>query len=224
MTGLYHNISYAIPPSFTAHYYISKANVAFSKSRITLLNNPNSESYFESQTQAKSPFHWIVNDKVFEKSIWKINNNKIRSQKYIYNRAGKKKQKQITLLFNWDKSQVLNNIGGKNWAMPIPDPTYDKLLTQLMLMHDLSQGKTEIKYTVADGGTLKHYTYRVIGKEIIHTKIGRTEAIKVKRQKENLPPDITFWFSPQHHFVPLKMERMKKGIIYYVTIQKLDWN
>jgi hypothetical protein len=106
--------------------------------------------------------------------------------------------------------------------MALPSGTLDKLTQQLAFVLDLSSGTQSRTYQVADGGKLKPYTYRVLGRQTLNTTLGRTQCIKVSRAKRDQPPDYTLWFAPDFGYLPVRIVRQQGGEEFRMEIATLE--
>jgi hypothetical protein len=71
----------------------------------------------------------------------------------------------------------------------------------------LDQGRHDVSYTVADGGTLKEYRYRVTGKETLELPAGTFRTVRVARLRKDIDQETIIWFAPALHFLPVRIWR-----------------
>jgi hypothetical protein len=102
---------------------------------------------------------------------------------------------------------VENDVAGSHWKMAIPAGTLDKLATQLDMMIALDQGRHDVTYTVADGGILKEYRYRVTGEETLELPAGTFRTVRVARLRKDIDQETIIWFAPALHFLPVRIWR-----------------
>jgi len=93
------------------------------------------------------------------------------------------KARQVDVAFDWERGIAHNTVRGKTWALQVGPETVDKRLYLLVLMQDLRAEKTDLSYTVADGGRLKTYRLDVLGTEPLQTALGPLMTIKVQRPR-----------------------------------------
>ena len=132
------------------------------------------------------------------------------------------RKKEALLTFDWQAMKVKNDIKNKPWKMDIHTGTLDKLGVQLQLRHDLIRQKTPLNYQIADGGYLKDWAFKTVGKQTISTKLGQVEAIKVIRS-DNRSKDrqTTFYFAPSFDYLLVKMQHKEDGESYLLEIESL---
>ena len=99
---------------------------------------------FRSETQAKGIFAFFKPDLVEEVSVWQQYNGVVQPQSYLYQRTGGKKDKYLSLDFNWQKNQVHIDDHKQPWTLNIEENTLDKLIYQISLMFDLAEKKLSL--------------------------------------------------------------------------------
>jgi hypothetical protein len=148
-------------------------------------------------------------DHIVERSEWRPQGHALKPYSYEYDRSGGKKEKQVSVEFLWNDAAVINTSHAKSWRMPVPDDAIDKLSYVIAMMHDLNSGQSDFEYVIADGGKLKSYTLKSIGKETLQTKVGSVETTKVLRRRHDSLRETTFWCAPLYQYLPVKIEHRK---------------
>ncbi|MDH5736752.1 MAG: DUF3108 domain-containing protein [Gammaproteobacteria bacterium] len=171
--------------------------------------------------------------KINEQSRFSHLDNHIRPDTYSYERTGVGKNRQALLTFDWPGGQVLNDVQNVPWKMAITDGTLDKLVYQLQLRLDLlaarEQGTditalTEFHYEVADGGRLKDYYFRSLGREVVETPLGEINALKLERIKSEKNRETLVWMDPDREYLLVKMIQVeKKGRALHLLIKSLAY-
>ena len=108
-------------------------------------------------------------------------------------------------MFDWQSMTVENHVADSHWEMDIQAGTLDKLATQLGMMIALGQDRQDVTFTVADGGTLKEYRYRVIGKETLDLPAGIFKTVKVAKLRKDIDQETIIWFAPALHYLPVRI-------------------
>ena len=106
--------------------------------------------------------------------------------------------------------RVQNDVADSKWEMDIPAGTLDKLVSQLGMMYALVRGETDITFNIADGGKLKEYRFKVIGKETLELPAGTFETVKVTRLREDKKRETFIWCAPELHFLPVRIWQREK--------------
>jgi len=210
-------------PDFSANYLIRIEGVQAGELKRELETVDNGLRLFQSQTQAKGVFAFFKPEVVTETSLWSRQNDRILPQAYRYIREGGKKDKHMSLDFDWPNKRLYIDDKKKPWSLRLAQPTLDKLLYQLSLMSDLAAGKQRFHYMIADGGKLKRYDIQQIGQESISTPLGNIDTIKLIRKRDR-PKDrqTTLWCAPGLHYLPVKLEHIEKdGTVFTAVLRRL---
>ena len=199
-------------PDFSANYLVRLNGLQAGELKQDLSTNNEGIRTFKSETQAKGVFAYFKPDLVEETSIWQYENNIITPQSYLYQRTGGKKEKYLSLNFDWLNMQVFIDDKKQPWQLKIEHNTLDKLVYQLALMSDLSKNETAFDYRIADGGKLKNYKIKILEEETISTPLGNIYTVKLKRERaRSKGRETTLWCAPSLNYLPVKLEHTEKG-------------
>jgi len=199
-------------PDFSANYLVQLNGLQAGELKRSLVTNDNGTRTFKSATQAKGVFAFFKPDLVEETSIWQTHNSVVRPHSYLYQRTGGKKDKYLSLDFDWKKQQVHIDDRKQPWTLNIEENTLDKLVYQISLMSDLAKDKTQFTYRIADGGKLKTYKIDILATEMVTTPLGRIEAIKLIRHRAKSKGRQTIlWCAPRLNYLPIMLEHTEKG-------------
>ncbi|MCK4742424.1 MAG: DUF3108 domain-containing protein [Sulfuriflexus sp.] len=158
---------------------------------------------------------------ITERSQWRYKNQQVLPINYEYDDSSNE-DRHTVLNFDWPNNSVTNHVGNKPWAMNIPNGTQDKFSYMLALMHDLQHGAQNPEYKIADGGRLKTYQFKALGTEVIETPAGKFKALKLQRIRVGKKNRITYlWCLPEKYYLPIKIERHKRGNVYTMELNKL---
>ncbi len=198
-------------PDFYANYQVELNGIQAGELRQTLSTDVAGQRKFISTTQAKGVFAFIKPDVIEETSFWVYHNDRIRPMFYRYSREGGNKDKLLTMDFYWDKREVHIDDREHPWDLEIKKNTLDKLVYQLQVMHDLSDDRAQLTYTIADGGKLKSYEIVRLGEETIDTPLGKINAVKLTRERDaDSDRKTTLWCAPALGYLPVKLEHIEK--------------
>ncbi len=195
-------------PLFKASYTLKKGGIPVAEVRRQLKQATNGDYLFESYSKPIGVAAFFVKDIILERSRWQAVDGKFRPKEYAYERTGGKKNRYVTLKFDWKNNKVTNIINNDAWQMTVPGNVQDKLLYQLSVMADLHKPDKVLNYEVADGGRLKDYSFEVLANEVIPTEVGRIETIKIRRQDKKRT--ITIWCARKYHYLPVRIEQNDK--------------
>lgn len=211
-------------PDFYANYQVELNGIQAGELLQTLSTDVAGQRKFVSKTQAKGIFAYIKPDVIEETSLWTYHQERIRPLFYRYSRDGGNKDKTLTMDFYWDKRKVHIDDREHPWDLKIKKYTLDKLVYQLQVMHDLSDGRERLTYIIADGGKLKNYEIVRLGEETIDTPLGEIKAVKLTRERDaDSDRKTTLWCAPELGYLPVKLEHIEKDDSRFTAyLRKLD--
>lgn len=194
-------------PTFDASYELRKGPLVLGKAEVSL-ERPSPRRYrYRMHTKPIGVASLFISGEVVEVSEGRVNQTGFHPEIYRYRRTGDAKARSAELRFDWQRGQVVNDIGDHPWRMEITDDTIDRLVSPLQLMYDLEQGRTDPVYRIADGGKLKIYAMHIEGREKIQTPLGRFETVEVVRQSQDGENVTRLWCAPELHFLAVRIER-----------------
>jgi hypothetical protein len=202
-------------PAFKATYELTRGSMKIGNSTIELSTSGNGSYTFKSRSWPVNWMAWFLKDKLYETSSGRFTENGIRPEQYYYLRTGGSREREARLTFDWESMRVQNDVEDSKWDMDIPAGTLDKLVSQLGMMHALDAGKTDVTFSIADGGTLKSYRFRVIGEETLDTPAGTFETVKITRVRDNNKRETYFWCAPDLHYLPVRIWQREKDDAEY---------
>lgn len=211
ITGLFfissHAFAIKLPENFSATYTVSKGIIVLASTTRKLSTSENGEFIFESISKPSAFGKMFAEGEVIERSTWTYFDDYPRPLIYTYQNTDPSKEREVKLVFDWNKKTVTNIINGDPWKMELENGVQDKLLYQLSIMLDLERKSTSLEYRVADGGTLKAYGAQIAGKGVIETPAGTFDTIKVERKSDSRT--TTFWCAPELNYLPVLIEHKK---------------
>jgi hypothetical protein len=198
-----------LPQAFEAHYSLYRAGAKVAKMLRVFTRLANGQYRYRSETRTTGLFAVFRKDHVIEQSNWSFQNGALRPLEYSYEHSGGKKDRNVAVTFDWESQRITNTVNGQSWRMPAEPNVMDKLLYQLAIMHDLKAGRSQLAYTIADGGKIKTYNFELLGEEMISTPLGELNTIKVSRQRPDSPRETVFWCAEELHFLPVRVENIE---------------
>lgn len=207
------------PTPFTALYQVTKGVMSVGSTKRTLQDKGNGQFVFESVTKPGGIAKLFTRGEVIERSHWRMHDNRLVPHEYTYQNSSDQKR-DVQLLFDWEQNEVTNIINGDPWKMELEENTLDKLLYQLAIMYDLTEGKKNLIYIVADGGTMKNYDVKIVGLERVSIDMGDFDAVKVVVTKSNR--QTTLWCARDLQFLPVRIEQLKKDDTVPVTANLIE--
>lgn len=216
--------SFAELSNFTATYKLE--SLAFNQATATTRLRITKNNYrFESHIQ---PVGWIGilnNADRYEYSEGLITNKQITPEIYSYHHTERiKENREVEILFDNKQGKIINfhkHINNK-WKMDSVIEVQDRLSSQLSLMLALQQSGIPEKqqyfnYSIADGGRLKQYSFKIIAEEKLETSLGVLNTIKLEHRRSNLNGLMTLWCAEEFAYLPVKMLHQQSGLPDYIS-------
>ncbi|WP_286238215.1 DUF3108 domain-containing protein [Neptuniibacter halophilus] len=203
---------------FTASYEIDwDGSISLSGDTVRQLKQgPEQQWQFESKASAMFA-------SIYESSRFTWHNQIPQPLEYNFKRSVLGKKRLAEVHFDWQNSLVTNKVENKPWKMEISEGVQDKISYQLLLQQEVAAGKQDFNYSVADGGHLKEYRFKVDGREQIEAPIGSYEAIRVIRVRDEDSNRQTYiWFAPELDYQIIKLKQIeKKDKAYTLLLREL---
>lgn len=175
---------------------------------------------FSSITKTTGLVSLFYTNDVKEKSNWTMIQNKIIPIEYDYFRDKNGKLREVNIKFDRQNQSIVTKANESIWSMPLQEEVYDKLLYEIVIMQRLNQGLPINDFKIADGGELKTYSFKTIGKETLSTAIGELNTLKLVRHKSNNKQSVSIWYAIDKDYLPVKVENVdKEGKTYTAMIK-----
>ncbi|MBT8767620.1 DUF3108 domain-containing protein [Metapseudomonas boanensis] len=158
-----------------------------------------------------------------EVSTFRVENNAFLPLTYRFNRSGLGKSKQVEFDFDWTQKQIIGSDRGAQVRLPLNRGLQDKSTYQLVLQHDVADGKKSMSYQVIDGDEIETYDFRVLGEERVHTEAGVVDAIKVERVRDPTQSSrkTVLWFAKDWDFLLVRLHQVEKdGKEYQIMLKE----
>ncbi|MBU3058094.1 DUF3108 domain-containing protein [Pseudomonas indica] len=158
-----------------------------------------------------------------EQSTFRVENDTFLPLNYRFNRSGLGKAKQVELDFDWTEKQVLGSDRGDPVRLLLNRGLQDKSTYQLVLQHDVADGKKSMSYQVVDGDEIETYDFRVLGQEQVETKAGIVDALKVERVRDPTQSNrkTILWFAKDWDYLLVRLHQVEKdGKEYQIMLEE----
>lgn len=217
---LSHAATAADIPDFSANYQIELNGIQAGELKRSLTSEANGLRRFQSVSRAKGVFSFFKPDIIKETSVWKLDQGRVTPQQYRYQRSGGKKEKMLSMQFDWAQKQVKIDDKKHPWTLDLETGALDKLVYQISLMRDLARGIKQVDYRIADGGRLKTYKIRVLGEETISTPMGEINTVKLTRERDHdSDRETTLWCAPALDYLPVKLEHVEDDATFTALLR-----
>lgn len=209
-------------PEFDASYDVYRSGMKVARMQRSFSRLDDGKLMYRSETNVIGLASMFRQDHIIEQSTWQFADSKVIPQLYEYVRTGSKRDRRISIKFDWQKNQITNSVDGSAWSMPTADGILDKLVYQYSIMLDMQAGKSNLSYKVADGGTEKLYVFEAVGEEVLDTPLGKLKTIKMVRLFADSDRQSIFWSAPELAYLPVKLENTDDGNKTVVIINSLS--
>lgn len=211
LTTLVSHANYNIPSFFDATYTIQTDNLEIGLMKRSFYQKDEINYIFKSEFQTTGMVSLFKKLDVIESSQFHITDMGIRPLIYTYKKNTKKKQRDVEIIFDWEKQKITNRVNNSTWYMKTEIGVLDKLLYQFVIMMELRAGHIQKKYAIADGGKIKHYLFDYLGDEEIKTPLGKFKTMKIARHKPNKEQKDIIWLAYELGFFPVKVKNTDKN-------------
>ena len=208
----------ALPERFSAYYQVTHAGLTLGEAQVEYRQTGPDRYRYSSHTRPLGLAALVLRSEIKEVSIGRITDHGFQPIRYKYDRSGRK-AREAELRFDWNRMRVVNNVAGNAWDLEIPEDTLDRMVSQLQLMHDLANREQDLVYRIADGGRLKEYTLRIMGREKLQTPYGQLETLKIVRLTDNDRRATTFWCAPALDYLPVRVDHREKDDNFTMTLR-----
>ena len=157
-----------------------------------------------------------------EESVGDLEAGRFRPREYHFRREGTEAGRSLDLTFDWTHGRAAITSEGKPWSMEVPAGAQDKLSVLLAVRQDLDATQDERSYRVADGGRLKTYSFRVLGRESLPGPAGERDTMALERSKDGREVDYRLWMAPDLHQLPVRIERDEAGSLYVMELTRIE--
>jgi hypothetical protein len=157
-----------------------------------------------------------------EQSTFRRESNAFLPLTYRFERSGLGKGKKVEHDFDWASKQVTGSDRGDPVSFPLNRGLQDKSTYQLALQYDVAAGKKSMSYQVLDGDEIETYDFRVLGEEVVRTKAGQVDAIKVERVRDPTQSSrkTVLWFAKDWSYLLVRLHQVEKdGKDYQIMLK-----
>ena len=158
-----------------------------------------------------------------EASTFKLDGDTPVPLSYHFQRNGLGKSKTIDQRFDWQTKRVTGDHRGDAIDLPLNRGVLDKSTYQIALQQDVAAGKKSVSYQVVDGDEIETYDFRVLGEEVVRTRAGLIDAIKVERVRD--PTQSTrktvLWFAKDWGHLLVRLHQVETdGKEYQIMLKE----
>ncbi len=207
---------FPLPDRFSVAYSLSQGGVDLARLERKGYRVADERYVIESVAKPVGIAAWILRATSEERSEWRLVAGRVVPLKYFYRESGRDRNREMELIYDWEKRIAVDRKSGKRWQLP--SDAQDQTSIQFAIMEALRRGEKEFHFSLLDGERIRFHRYRVMGKEILDTELGRVEVIEVKEIREPGKRHSVFWCAPRYAYLPMRVEQRKRGSIPLVTV------
>ncbi|VXC67713.1 Dehydrogenase [Pseudomonas sp. 8Z] len=158
-----------------------------------------------------------------EQSTFKLDNGTLLPLSYRFDRSGLGKSKKVEQDFDWQQKQVIGSDRDNAVRLPLNRGLLDKSSYQIALQLDVADGKQSMSYQVVDGDEIETYDFRVLGEEVVRTRAGLIDAVKVERVRDPTQSSrkTILWFAKDWGYLLVRLHQVETdGKEYQIMLQE----
>lgn len=158
-----------------------------------------------------------------EQSTFKLDNGTLLPMSYRFDRSGLGKSKKVEQDFDWQQKQVIGSDRDNAVRLPLNRGLLDKSSYQIALQLDVADGKQSMSYQVVDGDEIETYDFRVLGEEVVRTRAGLIDAIKVERVRDPTQSSrkTVLWFAKDWGHLLVRLHQVETdGKEYQIMLKE----
>ena len=214
-----------LPPEFEASYNVHKGNVRVGKMVVSLKKNGD-ELIYESITKPVGVAALFLGDQSSnDRAVLKLIDGNYRAMEFTHILKNSDKDRNEHYIFDWANQKASVTYKKENKVLDILENTFDNYSAQLLLMRKPDIENTSNTYSVISKGRLKEYTYNLEAAELIESKVGKFNAHKYVRKKDNDKKTTYFgWYAEKLNYLPLKLDKFENGKLdVSIQITEVKW-
>ncbi|WP_430462876.1 DUF3108 domain-containing protein [Thalassolituus sp. LLYu03] len=158
-----------------------------------------------------------------ETSEFSVTNGRIQPLEYNYKASGLFNEPDRSLLFVPNLNLVKDIRNNKTYTNAWEGEVHDNLTYMLQAGLDLARGDEEIAYTVFEKNKGKEFRFKVVGEEIIDTRIGKLRTVKVEQLRNKKSREVFAWYAIDRHYQLVQLRDKENGKTrYQIDITSLE--
>lgn len=154
---------------------------------------------------------------ILAESEFRTTEDGLEPLRYRGNDELSKEKLRVDIAFDWDEQRAVGTYQTKEDPAPVDvndpldTPAHDAVSIQYELMADLINGGFVDEYVLYEHDKIRTLKITNIGRQTMSTKAGTYEVVGVRHQAENSSRTTTLWLAEELDYVPLVIERHRKG-------------
>jgi len=209
--------------SFTAVYDVHHSGARVGETTVTLGPQEDGSWLMASNTRPRGLAKFVRSGNVVETSNFRWNQaGHLEGLKYTFNDGSRKGKRNSTVEFDWTAGNASSAYKKRSVSIELDAPMGDRLSLQALLMRDLARDDIQTHYSVINKNETKTYGFEALEEEVIDTRAGRFNTLKVRQQRAGSSRSSLLWLAVDFGYAPVKVTQFKDGKASTVlTIKKL---
>ncbi|MCP5357526.1 MAG: DUF3108 domain-containing protein [Pseudomonadales bacterium] len=197
------------PRPYDARYQARALGMSADASRRQSLT---SEGYFLLENRISLTLLGANVATVVEASEFRWQDGDIQPLHYRYDQSGISSSRE-DIEFDWEAGQAHSSSDDGSWEFDISPGLLDKLSYSVRLAQDLQQtDQSEFHYTVLDEDDIKEHVYRISAEEVLDTRLGKLNTVKIERVREDdSPRRTTVWLARDWDYLLVRLEQVSRS-------------
>lgn len=137
-----------------------------------------------------------------------------------------RRERRTETRFDWDASRAHGQHNERAFDVAVPPNTADFLSSLYLTMTHLRDGGFDpsIGLAILERDRLREYSLSLDGRERINTALGRMETVRVVRRSDDSDVELSGWFAPELHFLPVRLDYEADGQVFRLELTQIEWH
>ena len=137
-----------------------------------------------------------------------LNSHQLIPQSYDYLLTGIS-TRTTAISYDWDAGIAASNNNDQSWSVKLVSGVMDELSHQFALRLQIQRGETEkLEFQVIDEDEIEANRYRLLGKEVLNTALGRLNSTQLElQQAEGSQRTTKIWLADDWQYLLIKIEQ-----------------
>jgi|GEM_PF-5882826 len=208
------------PYPFDALYDVHASGAVVGQFSYKVSRSTGSDYLLESTMQPSGIGQLLASGPMLQLSHFTVKDGRVVPHSYQETRPGEDPP-DTKISFDWDGMTVELPDGE---TLPIPQRPLDPASAPLQVIMTPPSAERNLTVNVVSKRGSRLHTFKLTGESELETAIGKMRTIEIREQSQGAEPSdfVQIWLAPDRGFVPVKIERHRKGIVIAFTLAKLN--
>lgn len=137
-----------------------------------------------------------------------------------------RRERRTETRFDWEDARARGQHNDRPFDVTVPPNTVDFLSSLYLTMTELRDGGFDpaLRLSILERDRLREYRLSLDGRERINTALGRMDTVRVVRSSDDSDVELSGWFAPDLHFLPVRLDYEADGQVFRLELTKLEWH